>query len=178
MRARCCCRCSAATAWPRAAKCGSSRSTRTASERVELDDVIAVASDAGAIELSTMVDAAFAGRPDEVRTQYARLVGEGTQPSAIAGNALRQVMQLHRARLAMDDGEPFDQAVGAFRPMLHFKRKPQVETALRNWTSARLENAMAQFADVALESRRRPGLADAAVERALLAAAQTARRRA
>ena len=63
-------------------------------------------------------------------------VGEGTLPSVIAGNALRQVMQLHRARLAMDAGESLDQAIGGFRPMLHFKRKPQVEAALRNWTSA------------------------------------------
>jgi DNA polymerase-3 subunit delta len=146
--------------------------------RIEVDDVVAVASDAGAIASSAIVDAAFAGRPDEVRLQYARQIGEGTPPSVIAGNALRQVMQLHRARLAMDAGESVDQAVGGFRPMLNFKRKPQVETALRNWTSARLENAMAQFADVALESRRRPILADAAVERALLATAQSARRRA
>ncbi|MGZ5828755.1 MAG: DNA polymerase III subunit delta [Xanthobacteraceae bacterium] len=145
---------------------------------VEVDDVIAIASDAGAIELSTIADAAFAGKPEDVRTQYARLVGEGTQPSVIAGNALRQVMQLHRARLAMDAGDSLDQAVGGFRPMLHFKRKPQVEAALRNWTSGRLEKAMAQFADIALESRRRPALADAVVERALLATAQAARRRA
>jgi DNA polymerase-3 subunit delta len=144
---------------------------------IEADDVMAVASDAGALEISTIADAAFAGKPDDVRTQYARLIGEGTLPSVIASNALRQVMQLHRARLAMDTGEPLDQAVGGFRPALHFRRKPQVEAALRNWTSARLEKAMAQFADVALESRRRPTLADAVVERALLAAAQAARRR-
>lgn len=146
-------------------------------QRIGMDDVMAVASDAGALELGTIADAAFAGKPDDVRTQYARLRGEGTLPSVIAGNALRQVMQLHRARLAMDAGEPLDQAVGGFRPALHFRRKPQVETALRNWTSARLEKAMAQFADVALESRRRPTLADAVVERALLATAQAARRR-
>jgi DNA polymerase-3 subunit delta len=146
-------------------------------DRVDVDDVMAVASDAAALELSSIVDAAFAGRAEDVKTQYARLRGEGTLPSVIAGNVLRQVMQLHRARLAMDDGEPLDQAVTAFRPALHFKRRPQVEAALRAWTSARLEKSMAQFADVALESRRRPILADAVVERALLATAQAARRR-
>ena len=145
--------------------------------QVDIDDVIAIASDAAALELSTIADAAFAGRPDEVKTQYARLRGEGVLPNVIAGNALRQAMQLHRARLAMDAGEPLDQAVGGFRPMLHFKRKPQVESALRAWTSARLERSMTQFAEVTLESRRRPALADAAVERALLATAQAARRR-
>jgi DNA polymerase-3 subunit delta len=60
---------------------------------------------------------------------------------------------------------------------LHFKRKRAVETALQNWSSARLEKSIAQFADVALDSRRKPTLADAMVERALLATAQMARRR-
>lgn len=146
-------------------------------KHVDIDDVIAVTSDAGAIELLTIADAAFAGQPAEVRTQYARLIGEGTQPGAIAGSALRQVMQLHRARLAMDAGESLDEAIGGLRPTLHFKRKPLIEAALRNWTSTRLEKAMTQFADAALESRRRPILAGAAVERILLATAQAARRR-
>jgi DNA polymerase-3 subunit delta len=61
--------------------------------------------------------------------------------------------------------------------MLHFRRKPQVESALRAWTSARLERSIAQFADVTLETRRSATLADAAVERALLATAQAARRK-
>jgi DNA polymerase-3 subunit delta len=77
----------------------------------------------------------------------------------------------------MDAGDSLDQAIGGFRPAIHFRRRPQVETALRNWSSARLEKAMAQFADVALESRRRPALAAAMVERALLSTAQSARRR-
>jgi DNA polymerase-3 subunit delta len=146
-------------------------------QQVDVDDVMAVASDAAALELSTIADAAFAGKAEDVKTQYARLRGEGTLPNVIAGSALRQVMQLHRARLAMESGEPLEQAIGGFRPMVHFKRKRSVEAALQAWSAARLEKSIAQFADVALESRRRPALADAMVERALLATAQAARKR-
>jgi DNA polymerase-3 subunit delta len=149
----------------------------TGKQQVDVEDVMAVASDAAALELSTVADLAFAGRADDVKVQYARLRSEGTLPGVIAGNALRQVMQLHRVRLAMDAGEPLDHAINSFRPALHFKRKRAVETALQNWSSARLERSIAQFADVALDSRKRPTLADAMVERALLATAQSARRR-
>ncbi len=99
-----------------------------------------------------MTDLAFAGRADEVKTQYARLRSEGTLPGVIAGSALRQVMQTpHRVKLAMEVGESLDQAINSFRPALHFKRKRAVETALQNWSSARLEKSIAQFADVALD---------------------------
>jgi len=146
-------------------------------QQVDIDDVLAVASDAAALELSTVTDLAFAGRADEVRTQYARLRSEGTLPGVIAGSALRQVMQLHRVKLAMEAGEPLEQAMGGFRPAVHFSRKRAVETALQNWSSARLEKSVAQFAEVTLDTRRRPTLADAMVERALLSTAQSARRR-
>ncbi len=62
-------------------------------------------------------------------------------------------------------------------PGLHFRRKTSVEAALSAWTAARLESVMAQFAEASLEARRRPALAEAIAQRALLAAAVMARRR-
>jgi DNA polymerase III subunit delta len=146
-------------------------------ERIDVDDVLAVVADASALALDAIVDCTFAGRAAEVETHYAKARSAGTRPDVIAQSALRQSTQLHRAKLAMEDGESIDEALGGFRPPVHFRRKPLVEAALRTWSAARLEKSLGQFADVVLDARRRPVLADAIVERALLATAQAARRR-
>ncbi|HWM47591.1 MAG TPA: DNA polymerase III subunit delta [Xanthobacteraceae bacterium] len=146
-------------------------------EQVDVDDVLAVVADASALALDAIVDSAFAGRPADVETHYAKARGAGTRPDVIAQSALRQAMQLHRAKLAVEGGESVESAAAGFRPPLHFRRKPLVEAALRAWSAARLEKTIGQFADVVLDARRRAALADPIVERALLATAQTARRR-
>jgi DNA polymerase III subunit delta len=143
--------------------------------RVTLDDVDAVVADASSLVSDSIADFAFAGRAQDVETQYAKARSAGTLPNAIAGGALRQVIDLHRAKLAVESGESLDTVLENSR--VHFKRKPLVEAALRGWSSARLQHAMEQLAAAALDSRRRPALGDALVERALLTVAQAARRK-
>ncbi len=139
----------------------------------DVDDVLAVVADASALALDGVVDAAFAGRAPEVETQFAKVRAAGTYPGVIIGAALRQVAQLHRARLAIDSGTPISDAI----PGLNFRRKTQVEAALAAWTPARLERIMAQLAEASLEVRRRPALAETIAQRALMATATAARRR-
>ena len=143
--------------------------------RVEADDVAAVVTDASALALDGVADAAFAGQPGEVETQYAKARGEGVPAAAIVASALRHVAQLHRARLDIEAGTPASEALGAMRA--HFRRAKLIESALRLWSVARLERAMRELADAALEARRRSDLADAIVRRALLLIAQDARRK-
>jgi DNA polymerase-3 subunit delta len=144
---------------------------------VDVDDVLAVVADASSLALDGAVDAAFAGRPGEAETQFAKARAAGTYPGVIVGAALRQVAQLHRARLAVEGGASVGDAIASAMPGLHFRRKPLVEAAVSVWTAARLERIMAQFAEASLEARRRPALAEAVAERALMAVAVMARRR-
>jgi len=147
------------------------------SQRIELDDVIAVVADASALALDGIVDAAFAGRSADLETLFAKARSGGTPTSVIVGAALRQAAQLHRARLAVEAGGSASEASASMSPPVHFRRKAAVETALTSWTSARLERAMAQLAEAALNTRQRPMLADAIGERALLSVAGAARRK-
>ena len=117
---------------------------------VGIDEVTAVVSDASALALDDLVDAAFAGRPAEIETQLAK------------------------ARAAIEAGGR--SSVDALQPPVHFRRKNLVEAALRQWNAARLGAAMADLADAALASRRTPALADTIAERALLSIALRARR--
>lgn len=147
---------------------------------VDIDDVMAVVADASALTLDAIVDAAFTGRPADVGTQWARARAAGTAPGRVLSAALREAGQLHRARLAVEAGEPLGAAADTIVSAAQFRRRPAVETALKLWTAARLERLMDQLAAATLEQRRLSGpsasLADALAERALLRLAVAAGR--
>jgi DNA polymerase-3 subunit delta len=86
------------------------------------------------------------------------------------------VAQLHKWRLAIEDGSQF--SLDAVQPPLHFRRKDLIGAALKTWSTARLAAVMAELADAVLDSRRKPALADTIAERALLAIAANGRRNA
>jgi DNA polymerase-3 subunit delta len=145
--------------------------------RVELDDVMAVVADASVLVLDSLLDAAFAGRTSDVEFQFAKARTAGTAPGTIVSAALRQVSMLHKARLTVEDGRSVGEAIDAIVPPLHFSRKSLVEVALKVWTSARLQRAMAQLAEASLEARRQADLADVIAQRTLLSLAVNARRK-
>ncbi len=143
-------------------------------KQVGVEDVAAVVSDASALTLEDIVDAAFAGRPAELEAQLAKARTAGASTGSLLFNAQRQLAQLHKWRTAIEDGAPF--SLDAVQPPLHFRRKALVDAALKAWSAARLATAMAELADAVLQSRRRPVLADTIAERALLAIATQGRR--
>jgi DNA polymerase III subunit delta len=142
--------------------------------QVTVEDVTAVVSDASALALEDIVDAAFAGRPADLETQLAKARTAGSSAGSILFNAQRQVAQLHKWRTAVEQGGSF--SLDAVQPPLHFRRKALVEAALKTWSAARLVIVMAELAEATLESRRKPALADTIAERALLAIAVNGRR--
>jgi DNA polymerase-3 subunit delta len=146
-------------------------------ERIGLDDVIAVVTDASTLALDALVDAAFAGRAGEVEIQLGKALTAGTSPGSIIAAALRQTSVLHKARLTIEDGKSIGATLDTMVPPVHFSRKSLVEAALKSWTAARLERAMMQLADASFETRRMSDLADTVVQRVLLSLAVTARRR-
>jgi len=145
--------------------------------RVTLDDVLAVVADASALARDSVVDGAFAGKPGDVDLHFAKARAAGTAPGVIVSAALRQVSQLHKLRLAVEEGTSIAGVVEEARPPIHFRRKPMIEMALRNWTAQRLLRAMQQLSDAVLETRRQPNLADAIAHRVLTAIAVNARQK-
>jgi len=113
-------------------------------------------------------------RPGELETQLGKARTAGTSAGSILFNAQRQLAQLHKWRLAIEQGRPF--SLEALQPPLPFRRRPLVEAALKAWTAARLAKAMADLAAATLASRLNPALADTVAERALLAIAASGRR--
>lgn len=144
---------------------------------VSLADVMAVVADASALALDDVVDSAFAGRTADVETNFAKARGAGTAAGAIVSAALRQVAQLHRARVAIESGASIDGATAGMRPPPHFRRKPLVEAALKSWNAPRLETVMAYLADTVLETRRQPAMAEPLARQCLLSISRSVRRK-
>src|ERR1700722_3604268 len=121
------------------------------SGQVSVEDVTAVVSDASALALEDIVDAAFAGRPGELEAQLAKARTAGSSAGSILFNAQRQGAQLQKWRTTIEAGAPF--SLDAVQPPLHFRRKTLVDAALKMWSAARLLNVMAELAEATLESR-------------------------
>ena len=144
---------------------------------VTLDDVMAVVADASELKIDPIVDGAFAGRPDLVETEFTKAMVAGTYPGMIISAAQRQAAWLHKTSLAVAEGTPISTLLDSGFPRLHFSRKANVETALRNFNAARLLAIVEQLAVAALESRKQSSLAAVIAQRALLAIAVNAKRR-
>lgn len=144
---------------------------------VTLDHVMSVVADASELKLDPIVDGAFAGKPEFVESEFAKAMIAGTYPGVIMSAAQRQAAWLHKTALAAAEGMPVSTLLDSGFPRLHFSRKPAVETALRNFTTARLLVIIDQLATAALEMRKQPVLASVIAQRALLSIAVNARRR-
>ncbi len=149
---------------------------RRAESEVGVEDIAAVVSDASALALDDIVDAAFAGRTAELETQLAKMRTAGTAAGTLLFTAQRQLAQLHKWRLAIDERSGF--SLDSALPPGQFRRKKAIETALRSWSAARLVTAMADLAAATLQARQISELADTIAERALLAIAERSRRKA
>ena len=144
---------------------------------VTLDDVMAVVADASELKLDPIVDGAFAGKAALVETEFAKAMIAGTYPGMIISAAQRQAALLHKASLAVADGTPASVVVESGFPRLHFSRKANVETALRNFNAARLLAIIEQLAVAALDMRKQSALAAVIAQRTLLSIAVNAKRR-
>jgi DNA polymerase-3 subunit delta len=142
--------------------------------QVGAEDVAAVISDASALALDDIVDAAFAGRPADLENRLAKARSAGSAAGSILFAAQRQVAQLHKWRTAIEAGATF--SLDSVQPPLHFRRKDLVGSALKAWSAARLLKVMTELAGAVLESRRNAELAETIAGRALLAIAVGARR--
>jgi DNA polymerase-3 subunit delta len=147
-------------------------------KNIEIADVMAVVADASQMALDGVVDAVFAGRTGEVDAEFGKARASGSSPAAIVSAAIRQVANLHKMKLALEDGDAIEFVMKRAAPPVHFSRERAVGEALRAWSPARLLRAMEQLAETSLEMRRNAPLAEAIAQRILLSIAVTARKRA
>ncbi len=145
-------------------------------DEVTLDDIKAIMSDASGLAIDPIIDGAFAGKSADVEIAFSKALAADTSVGSIMFAAQRQAALLHKARLAVDEGQPIDTVIER-QMRLHFSRRADVLTALRNLNSERLAQFMKMLADANFEMRLRPALSDAIAQRALTLVAFNARPR-
>ena len=146
-------------------------------KNIEIADVIAVVADASQLALDGVIDAVFAGKTGEADVEFGKARSSGSTPAAIISAAIRQVTNLHKMKLALEDGDSLESVMRRVAPPIHFSRERAVGDALRAWTPSRLLRAMQQLAEALLEMRRNASLAETVAQRTLLSIAVNARKR-
>lgn len=137
--------------------------------RVELADIRALTGDVAAPAMDEMIDHVLAGNGAGFSALYARQMQTPSQIQTLLAAALRQFQTLHLLRGRMENGRlSASAAVSGLRPPPFAARRALLEKALARWTAGSLESALGRIQDAVLEARRRPDLALASTEQALL----------
>lgn len=140
------------------------------------DDIEAALGDQTQAGFDKLIDNVALGRLDAADRALARLAEAGTM-AANTLPALRMHFQtLHLALGLAEKGTPQNQALAAFRPPLHFRRKPLVEEQMRLWSARKCARALSilQEAETACRGSA-SGLAHAQAGQAVLRIARAAR---
>ena len=144
-------------------------------QRVELEDVAAVVTDASALALDALVDATFAGKLADVEFQYTKARNAGTSAGAILFGVAR-----HARAAAQGAARGRRRTVGQVRgrgDVAAFQPRAAGASRARAWPAPRLQAAIGQIADATLQSRLNADLSEAIVQRLLLSMAMSARRK-
>ncbi len=134
---------------------------------IDIDDINAVVGDAAARDVDDVVDGLFCGAIGRVDQSFTRLTNSGDDPTVLLGFVIRHAIALLAARSAVDQGQlPVSEAIARMRGV-PFTRKADVETALKRWSSHRLQRALALLHAASAQARRRPDLASELAARVL-----------
>lgn len=143
---------------------------------VDLAAIDAVAADASALALDSLVDAVGLGDLQTADGTLGRLAAAGTAFPAIFATLQRHFGQLRAGRVALDTGRTAEAAVKSIRPPVFFRREAAMRRQVMRWPLDAIEQATESLQKADLESRRRADLADVIAARAILSLTARANR--
>lgn len=148
-------------------------------DRIELADIQELTGDVAELSLDDAVDAILEGKLEVFDRLFQRYARSGSPVFLLANAMMRQLQTLRVLRAELDLGRrSASEIVAGARPPVFFSRKRTVENALRKWALPSIDRALERLQYAVLETRRRPDLAQAIVNRAMTAlVAEAARSR-
>lgn len=144
---------------------------------VDVQHVIDIVGDASGISVDEAVDAILKGDPDGFLLSINRITASKTAIFLVLQACLKLFQLLDSMRVEMDTSKSAaSQVMATLGRHLHFKRKPIIERALRDWPSSAISREMNRLQAAILQSRQRQTLEDSIAIHTLLATAlQSAR---
>lgn len=145
---------------------------------IDEEHVTGIIGDASAVSTDDAVDAVLNGDPDALLHATQKISASKTSIFLVLQSCLRQFQQLDVMRTEMDEKrlQPA-QVLQTMARHVHFRRKPLLETALRNWTSDALAREASRIQTTILLSRQRAVLEDSLALQTLLSTTLQSQRR-
>jgi DNA polymerase-3 subunit delta len=147
-------------------------------ELIDEKHVLEIVGDASAVSTDEVVDAVLSGDPDTFLHAVQKVIASKTAVFLVLQGTMKQIQLLETMRLEMDERQ--QQAAQVMQSLgrgIHFKRKPIIEKALRNWNSIDLARESARLNAAILQSRQNASLEDnLAIQTLLATTLQSARR--
>jgi DNA polymerase-3 subunit delta len=137
---------------------------------IEAHHVEEIIGDASAISADDAVDAILKGDRTGFLHAVQKVVSSKTPVFLVLQGCLRQFQLLDLLRAEMDERRTgATEAINVHARHLHFRRKPIIENALRNWNAAAIASEMNRLQSAILQSRQRSSLEDSIAMQTLLA---------
>jgi DNA polymerase-3 subunit delta len=137
-------------------------------------DAIGAAQEEG--DLSRLVDAVSAGRPDVLGDELARLSSQGIEGIPLIRAVLRRMTLLSRLRAEVERGSSVDAVMASHGKSVFFKEKNAVAQQVRGWRSDLLAKSMGRLLEAERQAKASGGLGAAAVDEELFAISRQAAR--
>jgi DNA polymerase III subunit delta len=142
---------------------------------ITVEDVEAIVSDAAPSNLDQVIDHALVGDRAAVETALARFFHDGGEADTLMIRLVARLTLLHRLRLEMDQGRPFEAACQA----LFVKLPPSARRALarqaERWTTESIAQRLPAIRQASARVRSESKLAEVLATRALWALASQGR---
>ena len=135
---------------------------------IDESDVEAAVGDAAELALDRIVMAAASGQVAAALTECDRSVASGESPQAVIAALQRHFLRLHRMRGALDSGRSMDEVLRSLRPPPHFKQRDALEQQGRDWSTRKLNAALARIGEAAKAARLSSALEATLTESLLL----------
>lgn len=147
-------------------------------ELIDEGDVLDIVGDASAVSTDEVVDAVLSGDPDGFLHAVQKVIASKTAVFLVLQGTMKQLQLLESMRLEMEERQQqAPQVMQTLGRGIHFKRKPIVEKALRNWNSSDLSRETTRLNAAILQSRQNASLEDnVAIQTLLATTLQSARR--
>lgn len=143
--------------------------------RIDVDDVLAVVADAGAVSLDTIAYAACGGDFSALDRALATAYAEGVSPIPLLRAVARHLQRLAEALAGAARGSTADQAMAALKPAVFYRLRPAFRAQMNLWDAPRLGTGLMLLAEAELECKQTGAPQQLLCQRALFRLAQLPR---
>lgn len=138
--------------------------------RIELQHVNDIVGDASAISTDDAIDSILGGDRSGFLNAIQKVTSSKTPVFLVLQGCLRMFQLLDVMRADMDEKRlGAAEALNIHGRHLHFRRKPVVESALKQWNAAAISNELNRLQTAVLQTRQRASLEDTIATQTLLA---------